>query len=184
MSDQSGSAGDDYEDVAGILGEEMQRLDDEADAILNSIRNETALSDGDNDTDKDDYDDMSDDYDPTEMEDEMNDEILKLGTVTATLKQDLDEISVESMTSAMSNRDSLAGKYRQSRSALAWEDAAHFLREKQLYGPGVGGSDRNTPLLVFTITVWSVLLVLVLHVRYGAMDASGNLSSMPQILFG
>jgi hypothetical protein len=181
MSDQSGATGDDYEDMAGMLGEEMQRLDDEANAILNSIRNETAASGSDDDAaDHYDDDDSRDDFDPSEMEDEMNDEILKLDTVTANLRQDLDEVSVESMTSAMSNRD--PGVYRQSHRALALEDAAQLLRKKQLYGPGVGGSDRNNPLLVVTVLIWSVLLLLVFHVRYGAMDESGSLSSMPQIL--
>lgn len=172
-----GSIGDDYDDdVAGILGEEMERLNNEADAILDSIRNEVANSSEDDNASSDDY--MSDDDYGGEMEDEMNDEILNLGSVTANLRQDLDEVSVESMASALSNTNN--NTYRYQPKILSGE----FLREKQLYGPGVGGSERNTPLLAFCVTVWSVLIILVFHVRFGAMDEFGNLSSISEFFRG
>lgn len=168
----------------------MQRLDDEAEAILDSIRNETVGSPSDHDGDTNggggaNYHSIHDssDYDDDEIDDEINDEILKLGTVTANLRQDLDEISVESMTSHMSQqynaRHDLQQEqnyYRYSRRSLALENAVNFLRQKHLYGPGVGGQERNTPLLVFAIVVWSVLLMLVLHVRYGEMDEMGMMT--------
>jgi hypothetical protein len=190
MSDLSGNTGHDYEYVSSILGEEMQRLDDEAEAILNSIRNETVGSPSDHGGDDNGGNNYhthhdSSDYDDDEIDDEINDEILKLGTVTANLRQDLDEISVESMTSHMSQQYNARGEaqqqhyYRYSRKALALEDAANFLRQKQLYGPGVGGQERNTPLLVVAVVVWSILLMLVFHVRYGAMDETGMMTSSP-----
>ena len=194
MSDLSGDTGHDYEYVSSILGEEMQRLDDEAEAILNSIRNETVGSPSSDHGDEDNgtnhyptHHHDSSDYDDDEIDDEINDEILKLGTVTANLRQDLDEISVESMTSHMSQQYNGRGEaahqqqhyYRYSRKALALEDAANFLRQKQLYGPGVGGQERNTPLLVVALVVWSILLMLVFHVRYGAMDETGMMTSAP-----
>lgn len=194
MNDLSEDTGHDYEYVSSILGEEMQRLDDEAEAILDSIRNETIGSpsdqhhDGDNngggDHNNNNYHSHHDtsDYDDDEIDDEINDEILKLGTVTANLRQDLDEISVESMTSHLSQQYNARYEpqqeqyYRYSRKGLALEYAANFLRQKNLYGPGVGGQERNTPLLVFAIAVWSILLMLVLHVRYGAMDEMGMMT--------
>jgi hypothetical protein len=65
----------------------MQRLDDEAEAILDSIRNETVGSPSDHDGDTNggggaNYHSIHDssDYDDDEIDDEINDEILKLGT--------------------------------------------------------------------------------------------------------
>jgi hypothetical protein len=166
------SPSEDFEDVARMLGEDLQRLDDEADAILDSIRNETFGSDEHVTVDH-----SSDDEGDDQVADEINDEILRLGTVIANIKQDLDEVSVESMTSALSNRD--PGHYRYQQKTLALDSAGDFLRENKLYGPGVGGETRNWPLLFLTVSIWGVLVLLVLHVKYGAMDDNGNVSLVP-----
>ena len=179
MSDYEDSGNDDDDDIAGMLGVEMQRLGEEADAIMNSIRNESVASPLPSSSQpyfsKDDYDRANSDYDDDEVDDEVNDEILKLGSVTANLRQDLDEISVESMSSYLSQQQYARGNeqvYRYPRKSVALQDAADFLRQKKLYGPGVGGQERNTPLLIFAVLVWSVVLLLIMHVRYGsAMDA-------------
>lgn len=176
--DQSSfSTGHDYEDVAELfLGEEMQRLDDEADAILDSIRNEITGSPLEQNNSS-----SFDDYDENEVDDELHDEILKLGTVTANLRQDLDEVSVESMNSHLSQQQQQQYVYQRKTLQL---EAGDFLRHKQLYGPGVGGQERNTPLFMFAISVWSILVILVFHARYGnsAMDETGVISSMPRFL--
>ena len=165
---------DDDDEIAGMLGVDMQRLGEEADAILNSIRNESGASPEPSPShphsSRVDYDRDNSDYDDDEVDDEINDEIMKLGSVTANLRQDLDEISVESMSSYMSQQQyARSGEhvYRYPRKSVALQEAANFLRQKQLYGPGVGGQERNTPLLTFTLVVWSVVLLLMVHVRYG-----------------
>lgn len=195
MSDYEDSGNEDDDDIAGMLGVEVQRLGEEADAIMNSIRNESVGSPLPSSSQpystraRGDYDRDNSDYDDDEVDDEVNDEILKLGSVTANLRQDLDEISVESMSSYLSQQQYARGNeqvYRYPRKSVALQEAADFLRHKQLYGPGVGGQERNTPLLVFAVMVWSVILLLMMHVRYGsAVDAvTGTMTafSIPQFL--
>ena len=182
-----GDIDDDDDDMAGMLGVDMQRLG-EADAIMNSIRNESVASPqpslSQHYPSRVDYDRENSDYDDDEVDDEINDEIMKLGSVTANLRQDLDEISVESMSSYMSQQQYARNGeqvYRYPRKSVAMQQAANFLRQKQLYGPGVGGQERNTPLLIFTLVVWSVVLLLMVHVRYGA--AIDNVTGTMTVFF-
>ena len=175
MSDYEDIDDDDDDKIEGMLGVDMQRLGEEADAIMNSIRNESVASPEPSPlhppSNRVDYDRDNSDYDDDEVDDEINDEIMKLGSVTANLRQDLDEISVESMSSYMSQQHYARNDehiYRYARKSVALQEAANFLRQKQLYGPGVGGQERNTPLLVFALVVWSVVLLLLVHVRFGS----------------
>jgi hypothetical protein len=190
----SPSAHCDEASVGDMLDASLQRMNDEAEAIMNSIREElftpptnktAAHSDEDGDDDDDDdrlsEDEMHDDF-------EMDDELTRLNNVVASIKEDLDAQSVASMTSAISDIDGPPPHYRYNHRTIAMraQEAEQFLRSNKLYGPGVGGEETNTPLLIFTAVVWAVLIVLVFHVKYGAMDENGSLDSMPAIfqIFG
>jgi hypothetical protein len=194
----SPSARADDGSVGDMLDASLQRMNDEAEAIMNSIReelftpptNKTNPVTTHSDDDGDDDDDVDNGLSEDEMHDdfEMDDELTRLNNVVASIKEDLDAQSVASMTSAISDIDGPPPHYRYNQRTIAMraQDAEQFLRSNKLYGPGVGGEETNTPLLVFTALVWAVLLVLVFHVKYGAMDENGSLDSLPAVfqIFG
>jgi len=169
--------------VGDVLDASLQKMDDEANAIMDSIREElfTPPSNKSNHDRPDDNvltdDEMHDDF-------EMDDELTRLNKVVASIKEDLDAQSVASMASAISDIDGPPPRYRYSQRTIAIrvEEAEQFLRKNNLYGPGVGGEDTSIPLLVFTVAVWTMLLLLVLHVKFGALDENGNLNSLPGIV--
>eukprot|EP00542_Grammatophora_oceanica_P009584 CAMPEP_0194032904 /NCGR_PEP_ID=MMETSP0009_2-20130614/5749_1 /TAXON_ID=210454 /ORGANISM="Grammatophora oceanica, Strain CCMP 410" /LENGTH=207 /DNA_ID=CAMNT_0038673481 /DNA_START=85 /DNA_END=708 /DNA_ORIENTATION=- len=175
----------DTDDVSNFA-DDFQRLDSAADAIMDSIRAELFAppSETTSQPDAESSDGVLTADNHLHDEDEMGDEIMRLGNVIADLKQDLDNQSVTSMTSALSNLDDTPVRYRYKPSALSMgaEEAEKFIRKNKLYGPGVGGDKPNTPLIAFTVVVWSFLLVLLYHVRFGDVDEEGFLAGLPEVL--
>ena len=199
----------DLDEIDAIISKDLQRLDSEAEAILDSIRNEAldtpvkqkktkdiSLSSSDDETqgfqkvrstllhdddDDDDDDHYAHDDDDQLDEDEIGHEISRLNNVVRSIRQEVDAQSVDSMTSALSNLDAAAPHYYKyhKRTVLAPQD---FIRKNKLYGPGVGGPEPNTPLLLVTVAIWSVVLLLIIHVNYGTLSNQGELHSMPEIV--
>ena len=175
---------DDDDDRDMLLDASLQRMDDEADAIMTSIREEL-FTPPSNKPNPDAVDTVLDDRSEDEMHDdfEMDDELSRLNNVVASIKEDLDAQSVVSMTSAISDIDGPPAYYRypQHTFAMRAHEAEQFLQNNKLYGPGAGGEETNTPLLIFTIAVWTILTALVLSVKYGNMDENGSLPSLLDI---
>lgn len=180
----AGKTGDD-DDCDMLLDASLQRMDDEAEAIMNSIREELFTPPSNKSNAGGAVDTVLDDLSEDEMHDdfEMDDELSRLNNVVASIKEDLDAQSVVSMTSAISDIDGPPAYYRYPQRTIAMRahEAEQFLQNNKLYGPGAGGEETNTPLLVFTVAVWTILIVLVFHVKYGSMDDNGSLPSLPDI---
>ena len=161
-----------------LLDASLQRMDDEAEAIMNSIREELFTPPSNKSNAGGAVDTVLDDLSEDEMHDdfEMDDELSRLNNVVASIKEDLDAQSVVSMTSAISDIDGPPAYYRYPQRTIAMRahEAEQFLQNNKLYGPGAGGEETNTPLLVFTVAVWTILIVLVFHVKYGSMDSDNT----------
>ena len=173
----------DDDNIFSELNSDLARLDSEAEAILNSIRNETnearsrsetsSIHDASEDAWASHEGDMHDD-------DEMNDEILRLGSVVASLQQDLDTMSVTTLTSTVSTLDSPAGAPPpESIGGSRADDLMEFIRAKRLYGPGVGGKVTNIPLVVVNFLLWAIVALLTIHVKHGTLDERGALPYIP-----
>lgn len=168
------------------LSSDLARLDSEAEAILNSIRNEAASetsrqsrSDTSSPVIPDDSDSESIRQDDGDMhdDDEMNDEILRLGSIVASLQQDLDTMSVTTVTSTVSTLDSPSASRPSPENHYARfnrQQVLQFIHSKKLYGPGVGGQATNVPLVVLNVLVWTIVFALVVHVKQGALNEQGG----------
>jgi hypothetical protein len=168
---------DDYDDVTRTLGEEMMRIDQEAEKILFSIRIEerllqqnSTISQYSNCNGDSDSDDDASVFDPNDIDDETDDEIheeiLNLGTVTANLRQDLDEVGVECLETHFSECYS-GDSYRYSSHSVAFQAASPFLRDRKICVPALLGEGRTTLLLATTIAIWSVSIILLVVIQHG-----------------
>jgi len=193
---------DDEMEIGDLVSEELRALDNAADAILDSIRKEaldtpphakkkTKSFDSYGSFDEDEGMVGGDDDDDFATErasgvfdhdEDMQEEIMRLNDVVASLKQEMDSQSVDTMTSALSNMDSTPQAYRYSSNTVLTAEATDFIRRNKLYGPGVGGAETNTPLLLFTLLVWGALVFLTLHLQNGGIDSSGEFVSVPETL--
>jgi len=173
-------ADDDH--IFSELNSDLARLDSEAEAILNSIRNEVTETQSRSETSSINAseDACSSHDDEIHDDDEMNDEILRLGSVVASLQHDLDNMSVTTVTSAVSTLDSPAHSPPPEGCArFGSDDIMEFIRTKQLYGPGVGGQERNIPLILVNVLVWTIVIILVIHVKSGPLNEQGGLDYFP-----
>lgn len=170
---------DDNDNIFSEFNSDLDRLDSEAEAILNSIRNEQ-VSETRSRSESSDVcsEDASGHDDDMHDDDEMNDEILRLGSVVASLQHDLDNMSVATVTSTVSTSlDTPAGS--PPHESFARVDIMEFIQLKRLYGLGIGGQETNIPLIVVNVLVWAVVIVLVIHVKHGALNEQGCLAFLP-----
>jgi hypothetical protein len=179
---------DNYDDITRILGEEMMRIDQEAEEILYSIRSEdrflqknSTISQYSNfNYECDDDDDDVSYFEPNDLDDETDDEIhkeiLNLGTVTANLRQDLDDVGVESLEKHFSESHSVES-YRYSSFTMELEAVSQLLCDSKLSGLGIFGKGHTSFLLTFTLVIWSVFLILLLYIQYSDTmnEKAGNM---------
>lgn len=171
----------------------LARLNQEAEAILNSIRHESGAShqslrrcetpvtsDDDNDDaySNKENDDLHDD-------DEMNDEISRLGSVVASLQQDLDKVAhVVTSEFGVSVVDSPVVSSPLQVLSTSAIDSNDDTRMTDLVKPSrrstMGRETMNVPLMLVNLLVWTVVVFLVLHVKYTALDNDrGSLPFIP-----
>lgn len=139
----------------------LARLDSEAEAILNSIRNEGSESESSsvNDSSGDDFGSQVDGSDPDD-DDEMTDEILRLGSVVASIQRDINNTSVNSVMSALST---VGSPYKKKPLV---DNQIDFIRPKRLCGPVPSGLGASKLLLMTTAFVWAVVIILAFHVKH------------------
>lgn len=195
---------DDEEEDDYDFGIDFQGFDDQANKLINSIRNEEFTPTKSKTVKKielnpsfappsdDDVSDIrnpsSDDGSDVHDEDDMADEILRLNNLTASLKQEMDNQSVNSMISALSNGDinhsqrsrEKERSYKYSGEQLGLRKRPTKIKRAQLY------KKRNEevlsgPLVFFTLLIWGVLFVLANHISHGEMTESGKFQSLPDI---
>lgn len=196
---------DDRDDsILAGFDSDLARLDSEAEAILKSIRNDDERNDTlGSDTpparfENDSLSTCSHSEDDIMDDDEMNDEILRLGSVVASLQQDLDNMndvlpppaSMLSTTSSSADND--------EKSVEQGSDVPHngvpaidkrssilnFILTNNLYGPGVGGQEVKLPLVAISFVIWFIVILLVIHVRTCPLDEYGKgLTLFPKIGF-
>lgn len=176
--------GDD-DNILSEFDSDLARLDSEAEAILNSIRNETSesrprsetsspmqesASDGGYSSSPDEQDDMHDD-------DEMNDEILRLGSVVASLQQDLDNMNVDVATVTNTKKSTLESPVASAPplpESVESDAVVDLIQSKEQYSTGTGGNEVSIPLVFVNLLVWAAVIVLAIHVRSGSLDEDGG----------
>eukprot|EP00544_Gedaniella_sp_CCMP2646_P014086 CAMPEP_0202480882 /NCGR_PEP_ID=MMETSP1361-20130828/699_1 /ASSEMBLY_ACC=CAM_ASM_000849 /TAXON_ID=210615 /ORGANISM="Staurosira complex sp., Strain CCMP2646" /LENGTH=164 /DNA_ID=CAMNT_0049108355 /DNA_START=166 /DNA_END=657 /DNA_ORIENTATION=- len=150
----------DDDNILSEFDSDLARLNREAEAILNSIRHENAAEsllrpcspsvtsdDDDEDACNSKEDDMHDD-------DEMNDEILRLGSVVASLQQDLDNVAntvtdeFESPVASEPPNECKSAMDRNDR-FTDWVTPSQRTCESTM-----GGEKMNAPLILANLLVW------------------------------
>lgn len=168
---------------------DLARLDSEAEAILNSIRNEETSSETPSSCrssspvihDDSCSDECSSHEDEIHDDDEMNDEITRLESVVASLQQDLDITNITTVTSAtlcpMSELPSSThvSPCPESSKLISCSDGAlNFIHSKQLCSPRIGGMKMSVLLLLANVLIWGAVIALVIHVQSATLNEDGG----------
>lgn len=154
---------DNDDNIFSEFDSDLARLDSEAEAILNSIRNEGSASENSsvNDSSGDDCCSRADGSDPDDDDDdEMTDEILRLGSVVASIQRDMNKTSVNSVMSALSTVGSPCTKKSLVKSQI------EFIRPKRLCSLAPGGKGVSKLLLTTVAFIWAIVIILTLHVKH------------------
>lgn len=162
------------DNIFSEFNSDLARLDSEAEAILNSIRNEGSESESSsvNDSSGDcgsqvDESDPDDDND----DDEMTDEIRRLGSVVASIQRDMNNTSVNSVINALSTVGS------PSKEKPLVDNQVEFIRPKRLCGLVPCGQEASKLLLMTISLVWAIVIILALHVKH--LKGEGGLDYSP-----
>lgn len=164
---------------------DLARLNQEAEAILNSIRHESSAAESllrscSPSVTSDDEDACTSKEDDMHDDDEMNDEISRLGSVVASLQQDLDNVAntvTDEFESPVASEPP-----NECKSAMDRNDGLTDLvtPSKRTCESTMGGEKMNAPLILANLLVWTVVVVLVLHVKYTTLDNDrGTLPFLP-----
>jgi hypothetical protein len=162
---------DSLDNMFSEFNSDLARLDSEAEAILNSIRNEkgersesesSTLNDqSDNDCDSQDGSDLHDD-------DELTDELLRLGSVVASIQQDMEKMSVNPEISQISALS--AAEHTPSKTNPPEVKSSQSKRV-------TGGQKASMLLLLSASLIWALVIILGLHVNN--LNGKGGLDFFP-----